>query len=94
MPSLAMQLLASPTYSTGALFRRVVNATEGQQAAAPPPADQGLVLAWIILQLAGQITLPILVATMVFNKRVARRNPTIINLCIAWTFATIPPELL
>lgn len=95
MPSLAMQSLASPTYSTGALFRRVVNAAEaGQPPLSAGDAHQPLVLAWIILQLAGQITLPILVATMVFHKRVARRNPTIINLCIAWTAATIPPELL
>ncbi|KIJ51836.1 hypothetical protein M422DRAFT_244214 [Sphaerobolus stellatus SS14] len=31
---------------------------------------------------------------MVFHKRVARRNPTIINFCVVWTFATIPPEML
>ncbi|KAF8515952.1 hypothetical protein JB92DRAFT_2912658 [Gautieria morchelliformis] len=29
-----------------------------------------------------------------FHKRIARRNPTVINLCIVWTLATIPPELL
>ncbi|KAF8528595.1 hypothetical protein JB92DRAFT_2863353 [Gautieria morchelliformis] len=50
--------------------------------------------AWIGLQLAGQVTLPILIATLLFHKRIARRNPTVINLCIVWTLATIPPELL
>ncbi|KAF8487826.1 hypothetical protein JB92DRAFT_3254619 [Gautieria morchelliformis] len=50
--------------------------------------------AWIRLQLAGQVTLPILITTLLFYKRIARCNPTVINLCIVWTMATIPPELL
>ncbi|KAF8578383.1 hypothetical protein K439DRAFT_1638919 [Ramaria rubella] len=57
-------------------------------------SGQGMLYAWIALQLAGQITLPILIATLLFHKRIARRNPTVINLCIVWTLATIPPELL
>lgn len=55
---------------------------------------QNMLGAWIGLQLAGQVTLPILIATLLFHKRIARRNPTIINLCIVWTLATIPPEIL
>ena len=57
-------------------------------------AEQNMRTAWIGLQLAGQISLPILIATLLFHKRIARRNPTIVNLCIVWTLATIPPELL
>lgn len=53
-----------------------------------------MLAAWIVLQLAGQISLPILIVTLLFHKRIARRNPTVINLCIVWTLATIPPELL
>ena len=56
--------------------------------------EQNMRTAWIGLQLAGQISLPILIATLLFHKRVASRNPTIVNLCIVWTLATIPPELL
>jgi hypothetical protein len=58
------------------------------------PQNMRLRTAWIGLQLAGQVTLPILIATLLFHKRIARRNPTVINLCIVWTLATIPPELL
>jgi len=60
----------------------------------PQEYAQNMLTAWIVLQLAGQIALPILIATLLFSKRIARRNPTIVNLCIVWTLATIPPELL
>jgi hypothetical protein len=53
-----------------------------------------MLVAWLTLQLLGQVTLPILIGTLLFHKRIARRNPTVINLCIVWTLATIPPELL
>ena len=53
-----------------------------------------LLVSWLVLQLAGQITLPILIGTLLFHKRITRRNPTVINLCIVWTLGTIPSELL
>jgi hypothetical protein len=57
-------------------------------------SDKRIMVAWIALQLAGQVTLPILVVTLLFSKRIAPRNPTVINLCIVWAIGTIPPLLL
>jgi len=53
-----------------------------------------MLIAWLGLQVAGTVTLPILILTMLFHKSITRRNPTVINLCIVWTLATIPAELL
>ncbi|KAF8521776.1 hypothetical protein BU17DRAFT_87680 [Hysterangium stoloniferum] len=57
-------------------------------------AENSMWVAWVVFQLAGQVSLPILVITLFLSKRIARRNPTVINLCIVWALATIPPLLL
>jgi hypothetical protein len=54
-----------------------------------------LLNAWIALNfISNIILLPILVLTFLFSKRVTKRHPTLINVCMTWILSGIYSLLL
>lgn len=49
---------------------------------------------WIFFNLISIILLPILVATFLFSKRVTKRHPSLINVCMTWILSGIYSLLL